>query len=201
MKYLTQGIVGLLDAQKMRLRDSYDWHKFSWTAFPQKKPDDRRDFLTRIDIRDAEVKLLILSEQEPSQPISWPSCASWKTKVVGDEFLSHTNYLFNLRACPAKRDKSSGRRVPLTDEESAVAWILRKGSESGFSVHLPSLSIDNGRHDRFRIDRRGEWGSHFSVDYSAVLTVTDRAAFIDAFNKGIGSAKSFGYGMLMLSPV
>ncbi|RMF67773.1 MAG: type I-E CRISPR-associated protein Cas6/Cse3/CasE [Calditrichaeota bacterium] len=44
-------------------------------------------------------------------------------------------------------------------------------------------------------------GTHVAVDFRGHLRVTDREAFRNAFTKGIGPAKAFGFGLLMLQPV
>jgi CRISPR system Cascade subunit CasE len=49
--------------------------------------------------------------------------------------------------------------------------------------------------------KQGHRGKHIGVDFQGVLRVTDRAAFHYAFETGIGPAKAFGFGLLMLQPV
>ena len=50
-------------------------------------------------------------------------------------------------------------------------------------------------------DKDGRRGKHAAVDFTGVMRVTDRDLFIQTFNTGIGSAKGFGYGLLMLKPI
>ena len=42
---------------------------------------------------------------------------------------------------------------------------------------------------------------HVAVEFAGVLRVVDRERFAAAFYSGIGSAKGFGYGLLMLQPI
>jgi CRISPR system Cascade subunit CasE len=44
-------------------------------------------------------------------------------------------------------------------------------------------------------------GKHVAVDFRGVLRVQDREKFKRTFAAGIGSAKGFGFGLLMLEPV
>ena len=61
------------------------------------------------------------------------------------------------------------------------------------------LAVDPaGRHP---FHRRGDEGLHVGVRFRGVLNVTDKERFADAFRHGIGSAKGFGFGMLILKPV
>jgi CRISPR-associated protein Cas6/Cse3/CasE subtype I-E len=49
--------------------------------------------------------------------------------------------------------------------------------------------------------RNGKRGKHVSVDFQGILNVTNQDRFKKAFCKGIGSAKAFGFGLLMLQPI
>ncbi|NLG15041.1 MAG: type I-E CRISPR-associated protein Cas6/Cse3/CasE, partial [Lentisphaerae bacterium] len=40
-----------------------------------------------------------------------------------------------------------------------------------------------------------------SVDASGILEVVERDSFTKGFSQGIGSAKGFGFGLLMLQPI
>ena len=42
---------------------------------------------------------------------------------------------------------------------------------------------------------------HGGVQFRGVLEVTDREHFIQTYQAGIGGAKGFGFGLLLLSPV
>ena len=44
-------------------------------------------------------------------------------------------------------------------------------------------------------------GYHGGVQFRGVLEVTDPVKFAQAHSKGIGSAKAFGFGLLLLAPV
>lgn len=110
----------------------------------------------------------------------------------------------------------NARRIPLSRREDLVAWLQRKAGENGFAVELESedefgqmaevlRTVPRGRR-YFSKDGREEGaegihGVHYGVDFQGVLRVTDPKAFADAFCKGIGSAKGFGFGLLTLVPL
>lgn len=95
--------------------------------------------------------------------------------------------------------KKNGRRVPLTQREELVAWIERKATASGFRVHPDSLrTVPRGR-EYFHKDGRSH-GTHTAVEFEGGLSVTDPAKFRATVAAGIGSAKAFGFGLLVLGP-
>jgi CRISPR system Cascade subunit CasE len=49
-------------------------------------------------------------------------------------------------------------------------------------------------------EKNGKRGLHSAVEYESLMTVTDPARFHDAFTHGIGSAKAFGFGLLVIAP-
>jgi CRISPR system Cascade subunit CasE len=50
-------------------------------------------------------------------------------------------------------------------------------------------------------ERSGQRGLHSAVEFQGVLTVTDPRQFHDAFLRGIGPAKAFGFGLLVIAPI
>ncbi len=49
--------------------------------------------------------------------------------------------------------------------------------------------------------KKGQGGYHGGVQFRGILEVTDREKFIETYHAGIGSAKGFGFGLLLLAPL
>jgi CRISPR system Cascade subunit CasE len=49
--------------------------------------------------------------------------------------------------------------------------------------------------------KKNKKGKHITVDFGGVLEVKKRERFKQAFLEGIGTAKAFGYGLLVLQPI
>jgi CRISPR system Cascade subunit CasE len=49
--------------------------------------------------------------------------------------------------------------------------------------------------------KKGQAGYHGGVQFRGTLEVTDPVKFAETYQSGIGSAKGFGFGMLLLAPV
>ena len=194
MTCLTQALVSKREAAASGLRDAYKWHQAIWEAFPD-RDDEKRDFLFRLDDKGRTFRLYVLSSSEPTPP-GW---GQWQSKPVASSFLEHQEYRFQLKANPTMRRCSDRRRVALYAEDRLREWMHRKAEASGFELVEESLVVGAPVDDVFR--RNGKAGKHVGVDFQGLVRVTDRNRFKQAFEKGIGSAKAFGFGMLMLQPV
>lgn len=208
MTYLTQALIDPDTARQLKLWkwDSYQWHKAVWEAFPG-RPDKRRDFLTRLDIHQGSYRLLIVSPEIPTRP-DWCPSDCWQTKPIPPKYFEKNHYAFQLRANPTKKVavqnadgsfKKNSRRVPLRQREELVAWMERKAEQGGFKVEADKLRTIPYGPERFQKD--GSGGTHTAVEFQGVLTVTDPAKFHETFTRGIGSAKAFGFGLLVIAPV
>ena len=194
MSYLSQAMIPAPRALNARLTDGYAWHCAIWEAFPD-RPDDVRDFLFRVDPRGNAFRVLLLSGLKPAPtPV-----LTWQTKSVAPGFLEHETYRFQLKANPTMRRSADKRRLAIYDETRLRDWIKRKASTGGFALVDDLLDIGAPVDESFVKD--GRRGKHVAVDFAGVLRVTDRSRFTTSFNTGIGSAKGFGFGLLMLQPL
>lgn len=214
MNYITQLTVPYeLAIQKLRIRDSYDWHQKTWEAFSNQGLTERK-FLARLDEKEDGYRLLIVSSVEAKKP-NWCPADCFKCKPIPDDFLNHPAYHFSLLANPTKkvvdptkekvvsadgrinRNRNS-KRIPLVKREDLLQWIRRKGEDGGFDVDTENLKTIP--HPQEHFTKPGHRGLHSSVEFRGTLYVTDSQKFHDTYYKGIGSAKAFGFGLLLLIP-
>jgi CRISPR system Cascade subunit CasE len=227
MNWLAHLSVGADMAREYRIVDSYAWHKRIWEDCFQREQDAKRDFLTRIDEMERGFTVWILSKRKPIQP-GWCVPEDFAVKEISRSFLSHRFYAFDLRANPTKcvdqvepdgkailrgNGKSTkGKRVPLVKKEELRDWLLRKakarsrdgadGTEipGGFRiVEERPLEISPMKENHFH--RKDDTAYHGGVQFRGVLEVTDRERFLKTYQSGIGSAKGFGFGLLLLAPI
>ncbi|MDD5349239.1 MAG: type I-E CRISPR-associated protein Cas6/Cse3/CasE [Chthoniobacteraceae bacterium] len=213
--YLTEIQIDYETAAKAGLRDTYAWHKKTWLCFPGRE-EESRDFLTRLDPVDCGYRLLILSSTAPQRP-PWCPEPAWRSKAVPETFLEHSIFHFSLLANPTRKTRSeknglstkNGRRVPIVCREDVedehgnsqpglLSWFARKAEASGFAVD-PAQVRTVPRARQYFI-KNGTLGLHSGVEFQGILRVTDPEKFRHAFINGIGSAKAFGFGMLVLAP-
>lgn len=126
--------------------------------------------------------------------------------------------IFRLRANPTKRigannteqgERWRGKRIELRREEDQLAWLARKGETGGFRLvgvevypELPDTRVSNQEKARGR--RPGPGDDTMPLRFGAALfegrlEVIDRAAFLATLRAGIGSGKSFGFGLLSIA--
>ena len=97
-------------------------------------------------------------------------------------------------------DAQSDSRPALYDivQQSCRAWLARKGEARGFAIDADSLVVEAYEQHDERADRKLQFTT---VDFSGRLTVTDPLAFVAALGSGIGHAKAFGCGLLLIRRV
>ncbi len=143
------------------------------------------------------------------------------------EISKNDCFTFRLRANPTKRvakkdDPLKGKRVEITREDEQIAWLARKGKQSennimgGFELlvndHIKGEYKDSsqlkvnvyteGKHTNSKfISGVKHRLTHQAVVFEGLLRVTDVEAFSDTIRFGIGSAKSFGFGLLSIAPI
>lgn len=192
---------------RLRIRDAYDWHQRVWEAFGG-RDGQPRDFLARVDRKEEAFSVLILSQSPPAKP-DWCPTEYFSSKPIPDRFFTHSRYFFSLMANPTKKlrvenidgsRKKNGRRVALAKREELVAWLQRKAEAGGFSFNPDSLrTIPRGR-EFFHKDSTTR-GAHAAIEFCGELTVADTGQFRATIAAGIGSAKAFGFGLLVLKPI
>jgi CRISPR system Cascade subunit CasE len=209
--------------------DNYAWHEKLWQCFPDATPDTKRDFLTRVDPLVGAFQLWVLSKSKPRLP-TWCPENGFSVKEIASSFLSHRYYAFDLRVNPVKslaqrspngeillRDDGKrvrSKRVPLVKPDELRAWIIRKGEvrcrvpitgqdvPGGFRiVEEKPLEISPMVENHFRIRKKGHSAYHGGVQFRGILEVTNQEHFFQTYQFGIGSAKGFGFGLLLLAPV
>lgn len=226
MNWLARLEVDTDTANAQGILDCYSWHKRLWECYPG-APGAKRDFLTRIDLLEGAFRLWVLSRRKPVRP-HWCQPDGFAVKEIAASFLSHRYYAFDLRANPVKAvvqidsngepvlqpngKRKRGKRVPLVKPEELRAWLVQKGNVrcrdevtgldvlGGFRiVEERPLEISPMVESHFR--RKEHSGYHGGVQFRGTLEVTDREKFIETYQSGIGSAKGFGFGLLLLAPI
>lgn len=225
MSWLCRLSVGSEIIQTEKIWDNYAWHQRIWLdCFPH-EPDAKRDFLTRIDSLEHCCRVWILAKRAPGRP-KWCPQDSFELKEISPSFLSHRYYAFDLKANPvrtkvqrgpdgetlykANGKRKSGKRVPLIKKDELREWLLSKGKnrrddkglqlDGGFHIlEDRSLEISPMQANYFRKHEHRAY--HGGVQFRGSLEITDREAFIQTYQYGIGSAKSFGFGLMLLAPI
>lgn len=125
-------------------------------------------------------------------------------KDGGRRSKRHDVVMDQLRAIP------KGQRAELRDaamREAGRAWLDRQASEHGFAVLVeedeqaeekrPLLRIDG--YEQLRIGRPREKPARLSVlEFDGVLEVREPDRFLSALHRGLGKAKAWGCGLMLI---
>lgn len=209
--------------------DIYTWHQKLWECYPN-EPNAKRDFLTRIDQLEGAYRFWVLSQRKPVCP-HWCPVDGFAVNEISSSFMTHRHYAFDLRANPVKMQlvprnadgetilndngkRKRGKRIPLVKPDELRDWLFRKGEvrcrdnstgqniSGGFRIvetKEKPLEIRPMVESHFR--KKEHTAYHGGVQFRGILEVTDKENFIQSYQAGIGSAKGFGFGLLLLAPV
>lgn len=150
-----------------------------------------------------------------------PECKTYVPHFNKNQYLR-----FRLRANPTVRrvklkdgtcdDRKNRPRHALYELEDQVAWLARQGALHGFELSTSGtcdwFETDN-RCAKYDVTVRDEGtiytgrkakdgdSRHHSVLFEGHLRVTEETAFVEALRRGIGPAKTFGFGLLSVARI
>lgn len=191
------------DIKSLRITDDYSLHRVVYGLFQDQRTDGEKHasvpsgFLFADRGGDAKGRtILILSDREPLTP----EHGALHSKPVPEEFLSHPLYRFEVTVNPTKKERQSGKRIPIKTSDEVTAWALGKCRESwGFSITPSSLEVQMLPVKQFT--SKGHSVTHGAARLSGLLQVENRELFITSFRQGIGRGRAFGFGLLQIAPV
>ncbi len=196
--------------------DAYRAHQYLWELFPGVQ-DSEREFLFRRNEHGPWPEFYLVSARPPEDPrgVWWVEHKDYRPQLaVGNQLA------FQLRANPvvtrrdehgkhkrhdvimdAKRSFAEAERPPLAQlvQEKGVAWLSRRAEDHGFSIKPGEVQADGYR--RHEMGRRRGRVQFSSVDFAGLLTVTDPERLREALLRGIGPAKGFGCGLMLVRRV
>lgn len=191
-------------------RNPYNLHKHLWRLFPGESretratdDEDRQGFLFRVEHNPVgrSATLLVQSRRPPT---SAKGVVIIGTKEFQPKPLAGQRLGFLLTANPVKtirdaqREDKPGKRsekcrVPLIKEEEQRLWLARRLSEAGeieaadLIPHAP-IYFRKGSHS----------GKLVTLTFEGILHVNDASRLSTLLENGIGPAKAFGCGLLLV---
>ncbi len=196
---------------------AYHMHTLVWDLFAD-TPDRKRDFIYRQDMTQRLPTFFCISGRAPRDRngIWHMESKPYAPLVKKDQMFS-----FVLRANPirAKRDDEHKQHrhdvvMELTThrkekpgmflregdivQQAGFNWLAQKCGANGFSIHAKDIKVDGYLPHRFKKTRGDHEIRISTLDFTGLLMVTDPDPFVRALFCGIGPAKGFGCGMLMI---
>lgn len=191
-------------------RNPYDLHKNLWRMFPGEArevratgDEARQGFLFRIEHNPIgrAARLLVQSRRAPVQANGVQLMGS---REIHPQPSPGQRLSFLLTANPTKtitdtqRDAKPGKRsdkcrVPLIREDDQCQWLSRKLGKGG---NIEAVNIQPHPPLLFRKGRYA--GKLVTATFEGILCVSDPERLITLLENGIGPAKAFGCGLLLL---
>ena len=204
---------------------AYAEHQWLWRFLPA-PPGMPRSFLFRRRDVDGLPRFYVVSDREPVSPSPhWQV----QSKPYAPELEAGDCVAFELRANPVVTTRNAAGKAARHDvvmqektrllkernlacwadwstpdrpalpelvQQTCTAWLQARSERLGAAVDPASLRVDGYE------QHRGKGGALriTTVDFSGHLRVGDAAALRQALFAGVGHAKAFGCGLLLLRP-
>lgn len=199
---------------KFEFQNEYNHHQWLWKCFDENENGQlsRADFIFRHDVLSNIPVIYLLSERKPAESVK-----DWKISV--NEFTGSANegdlVQFSLRANPTVAITVDGKQtrhdvlmhakfqcrgadntdVLAAVDDAAKGWLVNR--EEMLGVQFISESVEFSNYKQHKISKERNI-SISSLDYSGLLRVKDADVFNKKLCKGIGRAKAFGCGLMLV---
>lgn len=207
----------------------YDDHQWLWQFFPAPR-DTPRSFIFRRHEANHLPRYYVVSAQPPQAPATgWQvqSKPYAPTLSAGNHYLfdlranptvTHSRNGKKQRhdvVMQAKRELLDQHRLQHWEQLSGKArpamgqltwkacseWLQARAEQIGVEFIADSIQVDSYLQHREKRKSKDETLRFSSVDFSGELVVRDAGRLKQALTQGIGHAKGFGCGLLLLRPV
>lgn len=190
----------------------YGLHRAAWNLFGD-RPDRRRDFLYRLDSRNGRPLLWTLSSRQPEDP-----SGLWRIEArpISPRLLPGDLLEFEVRVNPVVT-RDGKRHDVVMDRKLRTGWKTAPPAERGpeaalvqeaLSDWLAARSERGGarvrslRADGYRVTRfpkpSGKQVQLGLCDLTGVLEIAEPDRFLELWRTGLGPAKGFGCGLLLI---
>jgi CRISPR system Cascade subunit CasE len=188
-------------------------HALIWRLFSG--DGKARDFVFRRELQGyrlskTALSYLVVSERMPEESgMLFVECKPYAPRVFPGERLR-----FDLRANPVvsrrmgeklqRHDvlmdarKQSADPADRTDRmyAAALAWLMKRAPHWGLQVFEETVLMDAYR--QHLLPGKGQRAGFSTLDYCGLATVADPELLLNALTKGVGHARSYGCGLLLV---
>jgi len=214
------------DAAHEWTRGAYLDHQWLWRFLPAPAGTPRTFLFRRREVEGLP-RFYVLSDREPVAPSShWQV----QSKPFAPALVAGDKLAFDLRANPVVTTRNAAGKaarhdvvmqektrllkernlsrwadwqaidrpaMPALVQRSCAQWLQARGERLGITVNMDTLSVEGYE------QHGGKSGalSLSTVDFTGTLQVDDPEAFRQALFSGIGHAKAFGCGLLLIRPI
>ena len=196
----------------------YQLHRSLMNGFPDDLAEGNERVLFRLETHPRTGALTLLVQSLTLPDWSWlaepgargyllpvdepnPAVKSFDLRLTPGQTLA-----FRLRANPTvkrRREDDDGHlrsvRDPLYREEDQHAWLDRKGEQGGFRVLQVNATREGNVIAWQKKNNQRHKLTFFAVQFDGLLRVTDPDRLRETVQRGVGSGKGMGFGLLSLA--
>lgn len=197
--------------------DGYVSHQILWKLFPNDGAK-KRGFIYRKDERERIPQFLMVSAEKPTGIAG----ITVQSKPYDPQLSERQELLFSLVANPVIARKTEGKSrsvrhdvwmdakkegkeqgldnedLLLACEQAAKTWMVRQGTRHGFYVEENKVLVVNYQQNRFYKNRSSELIRYSTIQFEGKLVVVEPEKFRSMLFTGLGHAKGFGCGMMLI---
>lgn len=195
--------------------EPYRQHQALWQMFERPKGTSQPFLFRQVLGEDDDVlRFLMVSHERPRESGGWRV----ESKLYQPRIEAQARYHFGIRLNPTRTEKSVGRRGKRQDyvisrlhqlgvprharptvrerimQEELPKWLEARGARRGFALEQCTVA----RYERFTAHNKGRDMTISAADFAGVLRVTDPDTFGQVLLSGLGHAKAFGCGLMLL---
>ena len=219
--YLSRLILNPRNRRVQReIADLYQLHRSLMRAFPDDLEEGAERVLFRLEShpRTGALTLLVQSLSQPDW--AWLEAPNVRDYLLPEHLLPPgvsenpddkefdpqlapgQILAFRLQANPTARRRlpdGTRKRVGLQREEEQMGWLKRKAGQGGFLVFSARASNQSMVSGRVRRNGAVRKLTLLSVQFDGLLQVTDPDLLRETVQRGVGSGKGLGFGLLSLA--
>ena len=224
MRYFSRAILDASNSHANRLlqqvvQNNYREHQLLWQLFPE-DADASRDFIYRSQQHLLRRVYYVVSDRKPKAALGWDVAS----KSYSPKLIEGAQLAFSLRVNPiVTRKDSAGKRhrhdvvmdakrtmnykqQQLPDRKSTgqiiqqagIDWLTSRSEKYGFEINEKSMVVESYDQHRSYKSRSKMPIQYSTMDVAGTLEVGDVEKFSNALMSGIGPAKAFGCGLMLV---
>lgn len=197
----------------------YSLHQLLWELFPG-EPDADRDFIYRRESENGWPMFYLVSDRAP---LGVPGLFEVETKPYSPRLSSGQRLSFSLRVNPvvtrkndsggrsrhdvvmdAKRqNRDRGEEIPTPDviTREGTRWLIGRAKKAGFEVDSRLIRVEGYLQHRIAKPGTRKPIRFSTLDFSGILTVRHPEPFTRMLFNGLGPAKAFGCGLMLIRKI
>jgi CRISPR system Cascade subunit CasE len=130
-----------------------------------------------------------------ANPVVTVRCEGRKNSKHHD-ILMHEKY----KSRKPNDEKSNTEEIFSNMRKAAMDWFLKRAPQCGFSAEDSQINVEGYQHHRLNKKSQKDPIEFSTIDYSGILTIENPEQFKRTLFEGIGRAKAFGCGLMLIRP-